>query len=162
MPKMPKIPNTKAFTIIEILVAILILCILSALVALTASGVRANNRNSDRQKDIDSLRTHLEGYYAGTDKYPTLDNLNSSTWRAKNLPQLKNGSLDDPQWDKDTLACTQNDKPVLASLPSANCYSYQVTANDGSVCDNDRVPCAHYTLTALLEGGGKYVKSSLN
>jgi prepilin-type N-terminal cleavage/methylation domain-containing protein len=159
---MRSISNTKAFTIIEMLVAILILCILSALIALTASGVQANNRNGDRQKDIDNLRTHLEGYYAGTDKYPTLGNLNSSAWRAKNLPNLKAGSLDDPRWNQDTLACTQSGEPVLASLPSASCYSYQVTANDGSVCDNQRLPCAHYTLTALLEGGGKYVKSSLN
>jgi len=154
--------RTRGFTIIELLVVIVILFILAALVALTASGVQAKNRNADRQADIDALRSQFESYYAGTDTYPTLANANDSTWRAKNLPKLKDGAIDDPSWKPDNPDCTANGRPGLAAMPTANCYSYQVTAADGSACDNDQKPCVHYTLTATLEGGEKYVKSSLN
>lgn len=158
---MKQTSRSNGFTIIEMLVVVVIVCILAALVALTASGVQAKNRNADRQADIDSLRGQLESYYAGTDTYPTLANINDSSWRAKNMPNLKDGSLDDPRWSAD-LACSKNQKATLAPEPVANCYGYQVTASDGSVCDNDKIACAHYTLTATLEGGEKYVKASLN
>ena len=159
---MKKISPSRGFTILELMVVIVILFILAALIALTASGVQSKNRNGDRQADIDTLRGQLEGYYAGTDKYPTLANLNDSGWRSKNMPRLKDGSIDDPSWANDVAACTKDGKASLATSPAANCYSYQVTASDGSSCDNDKVPCAHYTLTATLEGGEKYVKASLN
>lgn len=154
--------SSRGFTIIELMVVIVILFILAALVALTASGVQSKNRNGDRQADIDTLRGQLEAYYAGTDKYPTLENLQDSAWRAKNLPRLKDSSLDDPRWDKDLAGCTKDNKPAVASKPAENCYSYQVKGSDGAACDNEKTPCAHYTLTAWLEGGEKYVKSSLN
>ncbi|HEY5805990.1 MAG TPA: type II secretion system protein [Candidatus Saccharimonadales bacterium] len=159
---MKKYSRTNGFTIIELLVVIVILCILAALVALTASGVQAKNRNNDRQAEIDTIRGQLESYYAGTDKYPTFENLKDSEWRTKNLPRLESDAIDDPRWDKNTTACTTDNKPTVASAPAPNCYSYQVTASDGAPCDNDKTPCAHYTLTATLEGGEKYVKSSLN
>jgi type II secretory pathway pseudopilin PulG len=154
--------KTDGFTIIELMVVIVLLFIAIALVALTASGVQAKNRNSNRQSDIDALRGQLEGYYAGTDTYPTRANLNDSTWRAKNLPKLKDGAIDDPNWKSSNPDCTVQSRAGLAAKPVANCYSYQVTSADGSSCDNDKTPCVHYTLTATLEGGDKYVKSSLN
>ena len=150
------------FTIIEMLLVLVVVCILGALIALTASGVQAKNRNGDRQTDIDSLRGQLESYYAGTDQYPTTANLADATWRAQNLPKLKDSALSDPHWKSSLGACTANNQPTVADQPTANCYSYQVTASDGSACDNVAILCAHYTLTASLEGGEKYVKSSLN
>lgn len=152
----------KGFTIIELFVVIVILGILAALVALTYSGVQAKNRNAERQAEIDSVKGQLEGYYAQTNTYPTFTNLHDAEWRAKNLPHLKTSALEDPRWDKNVAACTAGDAVTVASQPMPNCYSYQVTASDGSPCDNGKTPCAHYTLTASLEGGEKYVKSSLN
>jgi len=150
------------FTIIELFVVIVILLILAALIALTYSGVQVKNRNSRRQSDINNLQAQLEAHYAATNKYPTLTNLSDSSWRVANLKNLPVNSLQDPRWSKAVKACTANDKAAAARAPVANCYSYQVTASDGSVCDNIKIDCAHYTLTALLEGGEKYVKSSLN
>ena len=159
---MTKRLRTQGFTIIELMVVLVILVILAALVALTASGVQAKNRNGDRQTDIDSVHSQLETYYAENNSYPTFANLNDATWRAKHLPKLKDDSLTDPKWNKNVKDCVANSQATVSSQPAANCYSYQVTANDGMQCDNVKIACAHYTLTTLLEGGEKYVKSSLN
>jgi prepilin-type N-terminal cleavage/methylation domain-containing protein len=150
------------FTIIELMVVILILLILGALVALTYSGVQAKNRNSARQNAINQIQAQLEAYYAQTNVYPTLTNLNDATWRKKNIPKLSADILRDPRWHKDNKSCTADGDATAADNPTANCFSYQVTASDGSVCDNTKAMCGHYTLTATLEGGDKYVKSSLN
>ena len=154
--------RTSGFTIIELLVAVVVLCILAALVGLTYSGVRAKNRNADRQTAINTVKGQLETYYAATTTYPTLANMNDAAWRTKNLPHLKHDSLQDPRWSKSVSACTAKEEVILAAEPAANCYSYQVTSGDGSACDNDKTPCVHYTLTASLEGGEQYAKSSLN
>ncbi len=158
---MSSVGRSNGFTIIELAVAGVLLFIVTALIILTASGIQAKNRNGDRLSDIDALRGQLEGYYAATDKYPTLANVNDPAWRAANMPRLTNGALDDPLWRQDSL-CTNAGKPTLAAGPTANCYSYQVAASDGSACDNNAKLCVHYTLTTILEGGERYVKSSLN
>lgn len=150
------------FTIIELLVVIVVLLILGALIAVTYSGVQAKNRNSRRQNDINNLQAQLEAYYAATNQYPTITNLSDAAWRTSNLKNLPANSLQDPRWNTGNKKCAANGKVTAASEPTANCYSYQVTGSDGSGCDNGKTTCAHYTLTALLEGGDKYVKSSLN
>lgn len=162
MKNVQKGSRSSGFTIIELLVVLVILCILGALVALTYSGVQAKNRNAERQTDIDLLKGNLESYYAQTNNYPKLTDLNTDTWRSQNMKKLQAKTLQDPRWDVEVKNCTASGKVTVAAEPRANCYSYQVTASDGSACDNDKVPCAHYTLTAQLEGGEKYVKASLN
>jgi prepilin-type N-terminal cleavage/methylation domain-containing protein len=159
---MRKNPRQAGFTVIELMVVVIILLILGALVALTYSGVQAKNRNSARQNAINTTQAQLETYYAATNKYPTLANLSDAAWRATNMKNLPANSLQDPRWNKSLKNCTADGKVVAADKPVANCYSYQVTASDGSACDNAKTMCAHYTLTAILEGGEKYVKSSLN
>ncbi len=150
------------FTIIELLVVIVLALILASLVALTYSGVQAKNRNVARQDAIDTLQGQLEAFYAENSQYPALANLNDPAWRTANLKKLSAGAVKDPHWSKSTTGCMANGQPTTSAKPIANCYSYQVTAADGSACDNLKAACGHYTLTATLEGGEKYVKSSLN
>lgn len=150
------------FTVIELLVVIVIVCILAVFVMLAYSGVRIKNHNATRQNNIDSLKSQLEDYYAEANVYPTLANLNDPLWRTQHLQHITAGILQDPRWTKSVKSCSVQGKPVATATPTANCYSYQVTGSDGSACDNAAIACAHYTLTASLEGGGKYVKSSLN
>jgi len=154
--------HSSGFTIIELLIVVVIIGILSTLVVTTYSGVQAKNRNSDRQASIDTIQGQLETYYVQYSKYPTVDNLNDSVWRQANLKNLAADNLQDPHWSDKNVACAQNGKAVVATKPAADCVAYQVTGADGSACDNKAVACAQYTLTAMLEGGGKYVKSSLN
>ncbi|HSX34463.1 MAG TPA: type II secretion system protein [Candidatus Saccharimonadales bacterium] len=154
--------NGQGFTVIELLVVIIVLCILCMFVALAYSGVQAKNRNVERHKDIDALKSQLEAYYAESNIYPTLSDVNNPTWRAQNLKKITGSTVEDPNWKDTTAACINSGKAVLANAPSAKCYSYQVTGSDGNTCNNSTNICAHYTLTATLEGGGTYVKSSLN
>lgn len=154
--------SAHGFTIIELLIVLVVIGILSTLVITTYSGVQSKNRNNDRQATIDTLQGQLETYYAQNNMYPTLGNVNSAEWRKANLKGLPNDALKDPSWDKDNKSCTFNNEPTASTEPADNCYAYQVTTADGSACDNQATPCAQYTLTAKLEGSGKYVKSSLN
>lgn len=159
---MNTLDRRNGFTIIELLVVIVLVLILAALVVFTASGVRAKNRNNERQSSINLVQGQLEIYYAQTNKYPTLSDVNNATWRGEHLGKLKASHIQDPRWNKEIAACTKSDRATFADVPTANCYSYQVTGSDGSACDNAKIDCAHYTITATLEGGEKYVKSSLN
>ena len=151
----------RGLTIIEVVLVIVIGCILFALIALTINGAQAKNRNGDRQSDIDTLRVHLESYYAGADTYPSLAQINDPTWRTKMLPKVHDKLLDDPRWNSEAI-CSNAKGAILAAEPAANCYTYQASASDGSSCDNDKIVCAHYSLVATFEGGEQYVKSSLN
>ena len=150
------------FTIIELLVVLIVIGILATLVITTYSGVQAKNRNSDRQATITSIQAELETYYAQHNMYPTLADINSTKWQKANLKDIGADKLQDPSWNKDTIDCTQDQKAVFSAAPKENCLSYQVTTAEGASCDNTGAICAQYTLTAHLEGGGKYVKSSLN
>lgn len=154
----------RGFTIIELLIVVVLLLILGSIVALTYSGVQAKNRNGERQTTINTIQGQLEAYYAQYNKYPTLSNLNDANWRAKNTKNLSENILQDPHWKNTIKQCTNTatSKAIAANQPADNCYSYQVTSSDAGACDNIKVNCAHYTLTAKLEGGNKYVKSSLN
>lgn len=154
--------NHDGFTIIELLVVTIIVGILSTLVITTYSGVQAKNRNSNRQAAIDTLQSQLETYYAQYNTYPTLANVNDANWRKTKLKESSENSIKDPRWNDKTADCTSKGAVILSANPIDNCYAYQVTTSDGSPCDNVKAQCAQYTLTAKLEGGGKYVKSSLN
>ncbi len=154
--------HISGFTIIELLVVVVIIGILSTLVVTTYSGVQAKNRNGSRQVAIDSLQGQLETYYAQYSKYPTYANLNDAAWRQANLKDFSDKTLKDPHWADKNKACSADSKAIIAEKPATDCYSYQPIGPDGTVCDNEKVTCAQYTLTALLEGSGKYVKGSLN
>lgn len=154
--------HSSGFTIIELLIVVVIIGILSTLVITTYSGVQAKNRNSDRQASIDTIQGQLETYYVQYSKYPTLDNLNDAVWRQANLKNLPAASLQDPHWSSKNTGCTASNKSIVTTKPATDCFAYQVTSADGSTCDNKATACSQYTLTAMLEGGGKYVKSSLN
>ncbi len=144
----------QGFTIVELLIVIVVIGILAALVITTFSGIQQKGRDTERQTDIKALHGQLEAYYAQNGKYPTLADLNSTTFRSANLKGLDSEALQDPKGSAQTLV----------SAPVANSYSYAVAPTG---CDNGTGgDCASYTLTATLEGtiegSGTYSKTSLN
>jgi type II secretion system protein G len=142
--------NNRGFTIVELLIVIVVIGILAALVVVTYNGIQQKARDTERKTDVNALHGQLEAYQAQNGRYPTLANMNDSAFRAANMKGLDPAALQDPKGSAQTLADTAG----------ANVYSYAVTpANCDNAAGGD---CLQYTLTATLEGGGTYVKQSLN
>jgi type II secretory pathway pseudopilin PulG len=128
------------------------LIIIPALVLTTFSGVQNKARDSERKSDINSMNAQFESYYVEHSYYPTYENLNDQAWRAANLSVLSPDAMQDPQ----------GTEPKVASTPASSKYAYAPLGVTGQSCDNLKVPCVKYTLTATLEAGGTYQKKSLN
>jgi prepilin-type N-terminal cleavage/methylation domain-containing protein len=148
--------DKSGFTVIEIVVVLLLIGVLLSLLFLTYSSVRQHQHNNTRVQDIKLIQAHLETYYAVSGFYPTLANMNDSTWVQKNLNGIDESALDDPT--------SKSGAPNFSNAVKANTYTYQPTAKNGSSsCDDKQVACTQYTLTATLQGGaGVYSVKSLN
>jgi prepilin-type N-terminal cleavage/methylation domain-containing protein len=141
----------QGFTIIELLIVIIVIGILATLVITTFSGIQRNARNRAREADVNALHSQIEYYYGQNSVYPALADINSSTWRGTNMQGLDSGALSDPQ---------DASSGALVSAPQAGAYSYATTPSN---CDNGtNGDCTSYVLTATYEGGGTFVKNSLN
>ncbi len=143
------------FTIVELLIVIVVIGILAALVITTFTGIQQKGRNTERTTDIKALHGQIEAYYAQNGRYPTLTDMNTSSWRTTNMKGLDNDAMFDPKGNT-------ADTTPLAAAAVASEYSYDVKASDGTACDNSTKDCASYVLTATLEGGSTYTKNSLN
>ena len=142
------------FTILELLVVVIIIGILLTLVFSTYAGIRRNQNNQERQRDVQDVYQQLEAYYVENSEYPTLAQMNSPTWVSTNMKTLNKASLQDPD----------SKSYLLAATPTKNAYAYEVTAINGSACNDTTIVCAHYSLVATLQGGSQktFSKSSLN
>jgi prepilin-type N-terminal cleavage/methylation domain len=150
--------NNKGFTIVELLIVIVVIGILALLVITTYSGIQAKARNSKRQTDIQSVQTQLEAFFSQNGYYPSLGNMNDSTWLDTNMKSLDQNALIDPS--------NPTNSKTLVGTPTDKQYSYAVTQSDGSSCESDDTKCAKYTLTAKYEGTvngqTEYQKSNLD
>lgn len=108
--------------------------------------------DTERTNDIKALHGQLEAYYAQFGYYPTLANMNDSTWRATYMKGLDSEALKDPAGSAATLA----------AVPEVKKYSYDVKGTGSATCDNSTSNCTSYTLTATLDAGGTFVKTNLN
>lgn len=142
----------QGFTIVELLIVIVVIGILAALVITTFTGIQRRARNTERETDIKAIHGQVEAYFAQEGRYPTLDNLNTESWRSEFMKGLDEGALQDPRGDDNTIVATR----------TANAYSYAVTGDDDEACNNEGVDCTKYTLTAVLEDADDYVKTALN
>ncbi len=142
--------GSAGFTIVEILIVLAVILILGALVFVTYNGIQQKTRDTERKTDVNALHGQLEAYQAQNGKYPTLANFNDATFRSTNMKGLDAANLQDPK----------GNAQALVAAPSSTAYSYSVAPAN---CDNGAGgDCTSYTLTATLEGGGTYVKQSLN
>src|SRR5271169_5677072 len=98
----------KGFTIVELLIVIVVIGILAALVITTYSGIQQKARNAKRQTDIQSLQTQLEAFFSQNGYYPSLTDMNNSTWLSTNMKSLDTNALVDPSntTQSHTLAAT--------------------------------------------------------
>lgn len=154
------------FTIVELLIVIVIIGILAGLVITTFVGIQQRARNSERQTDINSVSSQLEGYFAKNSGYPTLADITDVTgteWAVANEVKFGDNrkALDDPSGGTTTL---------VGTVPTAvGAYSYTTTPGgcvsptDETGAPNTGTFCTGYTLTAFQEGGQPaYTKNSAN
>ncbi|MHB1865251.1 MAG: type II secretion system protein [Candidatus Saccharimonadales bacterium] len=148
------------FTVIELIIVIVVVGILAAIVISTYSGIQVKQRNSKRETDIQALQTQLESFYSQNGYYPSLKDINSASWRAKNMTNLNPADMIDPSATNKNPADAQ-----LAPTPAPKVFAYQVTDSNGNPCETKDTNCAKYTLTATFEGtvNGRstYVKQNL-
>ncbi len=129
----------QGFTIVELLIVIVVIGILAALVITTFTGIQQKARNTERETDIKALQSQIEAYYAQNSKYPTLANVNDSTFRSASMKGLDAEALKDPKGSAQTLV----------GAAASGSYAYVVTP---SGCDNSTTDCSGYTLVATYEG----------
>lgn len=140
--------NNHGFTTFELLLVLAVVIVLGVVVVMEYSNVSQKSRDTDRRKAIDLISLQVQVYQAEKDVYPTLANLNSQSFIKANFKNLDPSTLKDPKAKTD----------VLVATPTANYYAYQPTPVG---CDNAaHGNCTAYTLTATLEGGGTYTKTS--
>lgn len=148
----------QGFTIVELLIVIVVIGILALLVITTFTGIQQKARNTERTTDIKAIHGQVEAFYASNGTYPTIEQLNSSSWRGTNMKGLDSEALKDPKGSAQTLGASA----------SSTGYGYTALRTDGTTaCTTTDVnvndtDCASYTLTANLEGGGNFSKTSLN
>jgi len=163
---MVSLKKQKGFTLVELLIVIIIIGILATLVIVTFTGVQAKARDSKRQTSIEAVDSHLEAFYAENGYYPTvidLQDITASTgWVATNMKGLDPAALSDPNSTPTATAATITGAAPVTS-PATYVYSYQA---GGTGCDNTKASdkatnaCSSFTLTAVLESGGTFVKKS--
>jgi prepilin-type N-terminal cleavage/methylation domain-containing protein len=145
--------KSKGFTIVELLIVIVVIAILATLVIVTFTGIQQKARDSQRQTDVTAVDQHLEAFYADNGYYPTVTDLGNSTWVANNMKGL------DPQ-----ALISPDGKAIVGAAGTGGsggwAYGYTTTdctAGDPSSTSNE---CTSFELTANLEGGGNFTKSS--
>lgn len=147
--------KTKGFTIVELLIVIVVIGILATLVIVTFTGIQQKARDSKRKTDINALDSHMEAFYASNGYYPTLADLQNSTFVSTQLKGLDPSALTDPKGG------------AIAATTSPSNYGYVAAASSTSTatCSNTTASsptnaCDSFTLTATLESGGTYSKQS--
>jgi prepilin-type N-terminal cleavage/methylation domain-containing protein len=142
--------KSKGFTIVELLIVIVVIAILATLVIVTFTGIQQKARDSQRQTDVNALDSHLEAFYADKGYYPTLNDLQTASWVSANLKGLDPQALLDP---KDSAG-------HIAGTATGTDYGYATVGCTTTSPSDDTNQCTSFTLTANLEGGGTFVKSS--
>lgn len=145
--------KSRGFTIVELLIVIVVIGILAALVIVTYNGIQQKARDTERKTDIKALQGHLEAYWADNAKYPTLTDINDTTFRSNNFKGLDPAAYADPK-NASNQTLTGTDSATVGQ------YIYTVTP---AGCDNGAGgDCSNYVLKANLESGGSFQVQSNN
>lgn len=147
--------NNKGFTIIELVVVMAVILVLAALVFRTYASIQERSRNTTRQNDLKALQEKIEAFYSNNGYFPNLSDLNSPSWRTKNMPTLNSSTLLDPlsKCNASSSACLGgSSKAVLKQYQYYATESDGVTSCDGKVGSKADQTCAEYKLIAKYEG----------
>ncbi len=145
--------KSKGFTIVELLIVIVVIAILATLVIVTFTGIQQKARDSQRQTDVNALDSHLAAYYASNGYYPSVIDLQSQSWVAQNMKGLDYQATVSP--DGKTIATTAG-----TGGSGGWAYGYATQGCDATQASSTSNECTSFTLTANLEAGSSFSKSS--
>lgn len=131
---------------------IIVIGILVGIAIPSYRSVLADGRDTERKTDISSIAIQVEQYYSRNGGYPSLSDLNDSSFRSVN----RIASGDDVNWLADPK--NNSEKTLTTSTTPTNTYSYiplpvscsSPTNSSGSPSGTSN-PCQTYTLIARLE-----------
>lgn len=148
------------FTIVELLIVIVIIGILATLVIVTFSGVQQKARDSERKTDINAVASQLEAFYANKGYYPTITDINDSSWRSANEFRIDDKAFVDPS----TTGTTSLQNGLVGSgSNTAKVYYYIAYSSGTTDCGTTAgAQCASYVVGSNLEqnGAGVYKRNS--
>lgn len=114
------------------------------------NGVQTKAKDVKYQTDIHALQAQLESVYAQDGSYPSLESLNSETWRQAHMPGT----------DPNSLSPNSSQTQLVSGSPTDSAYAY---APAPAGCKGDKTsPCTSYDLSAKLGSGETYTKHSFN
>lgn len=142
--------NSSGFTLIELMIVLVSIGILIAIVAYTYNGIQARSINTKKEAAIRSLQVSLEKFYSTNMYYPSLTNINNSSWRVANMANAAAKMIQDPTWNAKNTACTVDGEAILLRTPQNGCFGYSPT-NNGVSCQAAQKTCNQYSLSATLE-----------
>ena len=148
--------KSKGFTIVELLIVIVVIGILATLVIVTFTGIQQKARDSKRKTDLNALDSHAEAFYASYGFYPTLADLQTSSFLSTYMKGFDPGALTDPKGGAIAAATTSSAYGYVAS--GTNCTNTTATTITNSVPQDNG--CTAFQAQATLEAGGTYTKKS--
>ena len=147
--------NQSGYSAIELVLLTVVVIILASILIASYSGIRIRERNNTRISDIKVIQQNLEIFYARSGFYPSLVEMNDSSWTTANIKQIPHSDLIDPSSKNNIQLFTQNSTKTN--------FGYNVSSTSGMACNNKTIACSQYVLTASLEGGsGIFEEKSLN
>lgn len=157
---MVSLKKQKGFTLVELLIVIIIIGILATLVIVTFTGVQQKARDSKRQTDLNAVDSHVEAFYAQYAFYPTLADMQSSSFLSTFMKGLDPNALVDPKGGSLAASATASSYGYVASDNTGGnaCSNTTATTITGGVPQNNG--CNAFQITADLEAGGTFVKKS--
>lgn len=120
----------------------------TAAVGQSAKSISSVGGDQKRQNDIKALKSQMELYGLDHHEYPTFADVNDPSFRKAYLIGVSSDGFTDPSGTSDQLVST----------PQAGAYAY---APSPIGCDNVKVHCTSYTLTAVLSSGQAYTEQAL-
>ncbi len=155
--------RSKGFTIVELLIVIVVIAILATLVIVTFTGIQQKARDSQRQTDINAVDSHVEAFYAQYGYYPTLADLQSSTFLSNYMKGLDSEALVSPKGGDIAAAATNTTDWKYGYVASGSAGCVNTTVSDPTGGDTSNNGCDSFELHATLEADGSdYTKSSNN
>jgi hypothetical protein len=139
----PKKPNKT----IALFIIIVFVAAIGLLVGLGYNYFHSRGQDKTRKQDLSYISGLSENFFSLNNFYPTLDQLNSTSFSAFYPNGIDRQKFKDPS----------GSSVVLVATPSTQSYAYRPSPLG---CNNTNLPCKSYMLTAIMSDGKNFVVTS--